>query len=965
MAKNFFTWFKYYMRVDSINTKYHIIFNAKKVPTVVSKTAGTDVINDLVYLDNKIKDYLLELIQKNIPISQVKIAETIGISHSSLSKKIRNNDELKSLWDKVYATNLAKSQDINTKIKIILENAIITGEVIGGKDIAQRVGINPAACFRRIREDKILKVLFAGINHTPTSQKTEESKLIDEKIKEFLENALSENKKVYLRDVAKVTGLSEQQSSDRIARTPALKAIWEKFAHFSVPKKNSESKKKDIIVKTVIKDAIKENKPISLSYIAEQTGFTEGHCRHRIDRNPDIKELWQGAIHIGNTNSTRKVMSTEEKEKLINDIELIIKQTQEEGKKLAFKDIEKRLNGTARKKQIMHAIYKTPKLRELWDNVEHFGGANEVRKKYTDNLSLKIKNILNSSIETNAPLIFEDISKELDITISQTKHLIYENTELKALWNKIPQRNTYKEPQTSILKTNKVRDIIENLIASKRQVNLKEVAKEVGMKLTALRDKIKRTPELKELWSLVAKRTVSKESEEINDKIINVLESAIKTKTYMNANDVAKQAGITYPTCAQRLQKSKGVINDLWHQVLGFKEDDANVLDSSIKQILEKQLSARTPISLVEISEELKIPKNTIVYRFNLSDELKTLWNRVCNINSETLKEFSILKEKKYGYKDIMKELNLTEERFDELNVKYSKIQSILELYENKDISQKEILDWLLLSKRELELVVNEIFNKIGYESKTTRYKGDNGIDIFAKKDDKTTIIECMHSIIRPTEIEELLALQGNKHYYNADNVVYVASSGLYSNAQIFADKIGEGFKVLDLADVIKLAKEHKIDINNLKEGENIKTVKIPEYIGNWFLPSTLSKEETKKWRTLRPKAFERMVKEFFTHQGYAVKKTDELDLDGYYIINKGGKRSIIQCYNKTNTPHIDNIKALYGLKDFYKTDNVILIGPSSISSQSKDFIDTVNSQKQDSFKILSLDEVVKRIENL
>lgn len=126
-----------------------------------------------------------------------------------------------------------------------------------------------------------------------------------------------------------------------------------------------------------------------------------------------------------------------------------------------------------------------------------------------------------------------------------------------------------------------------------------------------------------------------------------------------------------------------------------------------------------------------------------------------------------------------------------------------------------------------------------------------------------------------------------------------------------------------------------------------------------------MSEEETKKWRNLKPKAFERIVTELFTHQGYAVKKTDELDLDGYYLINKGEKRSIIKCHNKTKAPHIDNIKALYGLRDFYKTDDVILIGPSSISSQSKDFIDTVNSQEKDSFKILSLDEIAKRTENL
>ena len=128
------------MRVflDTNNKYNYTVFNAKKVPNRITQIAGTDLVNDLVSLDNKIKDYLIELIQNKIPLSQVKIAETIGLSHASLSKKIRNNDELKALWDKIYTTNLAVSKDINTKIKIILENAIITGEVIGGKDIAQR-----------------------------------------------------------------------------------------------------------------------------------------------------------------------------------------------------------------------------------------------------------------------------------------------------------------------------------------------------------------------------------------------------------------------------------------------------------------------------------------------------------------------------------------------------------------------------------------------------------------------------------------------------------------------------------------------------------------------------------------------------------------------------------------------------------------------------------------------------------
>ena len=110
----------------------------------------------------------------------------------------------------------------------------------------------------------------------------------------------------------------------------------------------------------------------------------------------------------------------------------------------------------------------------------------------------------------------------------------------------------------------------------------------------------------------------------------------------------------------------------------------------------------------------------------------------------------------------------------------------------------------------------------------------------------------------------------------------------------------------------------------------------------------------------MKPKAFERKVIELFEAKGYAVKRCDELDLNGYYLINKGGKRSIIKCHNKDSVPTLDSVKALYGLRDYYKTDNVMLIGPSSITSMSKDFIDTVNNREKDSYRIFNLDLVVK-----
>lgn len=932
------------MRVDYLDRRYSVLFYANKVPSRITKIAETELVNDFVSLDNRIKDFLLEIIKNKKILSQITIAKTLDLSVKKLSSRIYKNDELRNLWNKIYSLTLDKFKNDNDKIKKILEDIINSNEQVSANDIAQRAGLTLNACLMRIKRYSELNFLYMKISHVPTSQKTDDSKKLDNAIKEFLENCIKNKIKVFAKDVAAKVGLSEENTKDRIYRTPVLQELWTQAGHISTSEKLKKSEEKNLLIKSAIQKAIDESISTSITELAESLGMHYSECQQRIAKSSELKSLWAQAKH--KSQSSKQILSDAERIELIKNIENLMQKTLNEQRKITIRAIAKELN--VNEPLVTRTIHKTSKLNDLWNKFAVHGG-NIKNDTQHNELYVKIQNALNDAINKDFWVTFKDIANEIEIPEPKVKDTIYRNKELKSLWEKVPKRRTYD--------TDAIKQVLENAISQNRKMNMNDLSEELGIKAQAIRDKMKKKPILKELWKQIERKFVP---DSIYQDIKSILETAIKTKTFIDGQAIAKQIGINYPTFYQRIYHNSN-LGKLWKQLLNIKDEDNKKLEDKIKAILEQSLEKKDEALLDSMAETLGIKEYVIRHRIKHSQELNDLWTRVKKMNTETLKEFCDFKDKKTDYQTIMKELNISEEKFEELNLKYSKIQSILEYHKGSNISEKEIMEWILLSKREFELAINEILAKMGYKSKTTRYVIDNGIDIIASKNGKTTIIECMHNLAHETEIEELLVLQGNKHYYNADKVIYAAFSGVFKNGEKFAKGIGEDFEVLDLVDIIKLAKEHKIDIKNLKEGENIKSFDAPDYVGNWSLSLSLREEETKKWRNMKPKEFERKVTEFLTSKGYAVKKLDELNLDGYYLINKGGKRSIITCYNKNNPPKIDKIKALYGLKDFYDSDSVILIGTPSISSQSKDFIDKINMQEiKNTYKLISLDKLIE-----
>ncbi len=1084
------------MQIISIEKNYNKTeFKAKKFPSSVSIApilAKNELVNKMQSRDAKIKEFLLEIIEKNLSFSMREIAEKLGFKNiHAVARRVYQNPNMKELWEKVMQITAQKSDDINNKIKSVLDEVVQTQAPTSAKEIAKKVGINPAACRQRIRLNPELKELFYRRNEKQRSVKSAEALNLEEKIKQILENTIQNNESISSKQIAEQFGLQMHQIQDRIKRNPILKALWDKLEHFKIPKKKQKDIENDEKIKTVLENAIKQGKYLSVSDVAKLTGLSENACLHKFSNNAEIKEIWRKVNKSANSmqdnfdkirnallyaiktkeymtiedigkrigmkptsvssrfayspelkglwlqvrennkkcskvserikaakSKTKDIMSPEESQE-VNELLKITLETaianntplntatisknigiseREVSRRANLPEIKplwikcKQIALTIEKEKIdkiaeyfenaiengqiltiaetshkfnigqkafTRYIYRIPRLNELWNQIEHKGG--NIKNRKTENENRQIIGIMQKAIKQKQPLLLDDIAKDLDITVPTLKGRIDLYPEIKELWESVPRKKTYVEPTESVEKTEKIKTALKNRIAENKPFMLLDIAKELNIELSSLYLKVRRTPILTELWKSAEKKFVTDGSLEINTKIRDILLDAIEKGEYINNRVIAKRANITYDICTQRIQRYED-LNELTEQVRKIKKSIYEQENKNLKQILENAIDTNTPLTINQIINLWGYNDNIFDYRIAHSKELKSLWTKVKKIDVNILKEINNLSVgQKLSNEEIKQKLNLNDDKFEDLMLRYERIKTILTKNKNSQIKDEDILNWAVLSKREFELAVCEIFEKMGYKSGTTRYSRDKGIDVIASKDGKVSYIECMHNLYRAVEPEELLALQGNKYYFNADDIIYVATSGITKFGQKFIDKLGTSFKVLELEDLILLAKKYKIDINNLKEKGDIKFPNNQIYGDKWKFVSKKKPEEVFEWRKLRQEEFEKRIKAIFMSKGYSVLKADELNLSGYYVITKNNKKTIIKCHNSNKIPTLDEIKSLYGLKDFYDAKNVILIAPSAISISAKEFIDKINfnNRTKNTYKLLSIDDVI------
>ena len=119
-------------------------------------------------------------------------------------------------------------------------------------------------------------------------------------------------------------------------------------------------------------------------------------------------------------------------------------------------------------------------------------------------------------------------------------------------------------------------------------------------------------------------------------------------------------------------------------------------------------------------------------------------------------------------------------------------------------------------------------------------------------------------------------------------------------------------------------------------------------------LNASLWKEREFWWR-LSGHEFEHEVARVFRYHGFKATVTKGSGDGGADIIlEKDGKRIVAQCKHYRQPVPPEPIRALWGIKDDFKADEVLLIASSGITDMGARFI-----QNKPNFKVMNLDDII------
>lgn len=131
---------------------------------------------------------------------------------------------------------------------------------------------------------------------------------------------------------------------------------------------------------------------------------------------------------------------------------------------------------------------------------------------------------------------------------------------------------------------------------------------------------------------------------------------------------------------------------------------------------------------------------------------------------------------------------------------------------------------------------------------------------------------------------------------------------------------------------------------------------KLVEYLTNSKTLNFRLTEDEEMWWKLDGWQFEQEVAKVFRLQGYKARVTKGSGDDGVDIVlNKGGKVIIVQCKHYINKVTPEPIRALWGVKDEFNADEVVLVASSGVTKSGQNFID-----KRSKFKLLTLQDIIE-----
>jgi len=246
----------------------------------------------------KIANLLISAKQENKNISTREIARELGISQTTVRKRINDSNYLILLYEGVknpiLKPTIETSFNKEKEIEEILLQCVKSNQKTTVQDVIKQANITITTFYNILSRNAKINSLWQIVKNKEYHRYQDgELQILDNYIHKFLVDKKEAHQTATLLEIAQYFGVSKGLIYTRIKNNPSLTYQWNLVKTKSLTEFDEDTKKdqtKEII--RILKDIEKKGLKITRKEIADLSGLSLGTVQNRIENSYSAKRLW-------------------------------------------------------------------------------------------------------------------------------------------------------------------------------------------------------------------------------------------------------------------------------------------------------------------------------------------------------------------------------------------------------------------------------------------------------------------------------------------------------------------------------------------------------------------------------------------------------------------------------------------------------------------------------------------------
>ncbi len=248
--------------------------------------------------ERQIKEVLLQVMDTGIKKSEREYSEILGITEKIFRLRIKNNPELKALYERVknpprkrFENGIEGKKEL---IKVILKQYVSENKKISRNEISARAGISGSTFRKIVLRDKEINLLWQNTQKKPCTVYTQNDiERIDNYIQWFLEDKIRRKEKTTVKEIAQFLDITSGLAGKRVNKNPTLKYRWNKvksqnMVYYDKGEKEIQTEQ----ITELLKEANNNAERLTYEDIARLTKLSAWVIKSRIKDNRKTQKLW-------------------------------------------------------------------------------------------------------------------------------------------------------------------------------------------------------------------------------------------------------------------------------------------------------------------------------------------------------------------------------------------------------------------------------------------------------------------------------------------------------------------------------------------------------------------------------------------------------------------------------------------------------------------------------------------------